>query len=525
MTMHTINSDITIIGGGLAGMSLALQVHNQNPDLAIVIVEKNTFPVHDTIAKVGESTVEIGSHYFTEVLGLKAHFEAHHLKKHGLRCFFGGIDGDYSQSDELGVSQLFGIPTYQIERGVLENHLYEQLSSKGVTILDGATIDDIALGDKDHSLNCHTEAEHYALSSPWMIDAAGRQAILKTKLNLSKETGHKGNAIFFRVSDPIIIDEWSNNQDWQSRVNTPGKRWLSTNHLMGAGYWVWIIPLGSGATSFGIVMDDQALSESNIETYEDTLAWLAKEQPRCAQALEGADVLDFKVIKDYSYGCKKMFSSEGWALTGEAGAFPDPFYSPGSDFIAINNSFIAKLIEKDFKGENIQLESALYQKFSSSFFDNTLSLYKDQYGGFGDRKMMSVKLVWDYTYYWGVLTLLFFTDSMTKVETMRALNPTLMRAQALNKRMQAAMNERAQKRLVMPAKGLFMDQFLVPCLNHLNDVLKDENIDVEAALPSNVELMEKVVPYLEDMLKDNPSSNIQAEERELLGEYRQSVIA
>ena len=42
-----------------------------------------------------------------------------------------------------------------------------------------------------------------------------------------------------------------------ARPGTAGQRWLSTNHLMGAGYWVWLIPLGSGSTSFGIVADER----------------------------------------------------------------------------------------------------------------------------------------------------------------------------------------------------------------------------------------------------------------------------
>jgi len=34
-------------------------------------------------------------------------------------------------------------------------------------------------------------------------------------------------------------------------------------------------------------------------------------------------------------------------LTGEAGAFLDPFYSPGSDYIAMANTFITDLIVRD----------------------------------------------------------------------------------------------------------------------------------------------------------------------------------
>ena len=523
--MKDSNTDIIIAGGGLAGMSLALQLLNRSPELKVTIIEKNSFPVPETTAKVGESTVEIGAHYFTDVLGLKDHFQEKHLRKYGLRCFFGNVDGDYSEYDELGVSELFGIPAYQIERGTLENYLYRLLTSKGVTVVDGAVPESISLGNKQHEVVCRKGDETQRVTGRWVVDAAGRQALLKNQLDLGKDTGHKGNAVFFRINRRVIIDNWSDNQAWQQRVCEPGKRWLSTNHLMGPGYWIWIIPLASGATSVGIVMDDQALADSGIATFEDTLAWLEQEHPNCARSLAGAELLDFHVMKDYSYGCKQMFSDQGWALTGEAGAFADPFYSPGSDFIALNNTFITHLIERDMKGQDIRFDSALFHKFYDSFFENTLSLYKDQYGGFGDRKMMSIKLVWDYTYYWGVFALLFFTDTIGDLEMMRKITPDLLKSQKLNKKMQMLLSQRAQKRLVLPAKGVFMDQFLVPCLSQLNDVLKEKDVDVEQALASNIAIMHKVVPYFEDMLSDDATTDIDDDERAILGDYRLSVLA
>lgn len=519
------HKDVIIAGGGLAGLTLAHQLKQSKPELDILVLERNQFPVPEKVAKVGESTVEIGSRYLNHTLGLKEHFNERHLRKHGLRCFFGSPQGDFAQQDELGVSELFGIPTYQIDRGAIENQLHRSITDVGVQVLDGISTKSIDLSSAVKSVCVEGPDGKQTFTSPWLIDAAGRQALAKKALGLSKDNNHKGNALWFRVDRQIKLDEWSSNTAWQSRIKQENTRWLSTNHLMGAGYWVWVIPLDNGATSIGIVMDDQAFSDGDFSSVDTTMDWLRQHQPKCAEALEGADVLDYVVINDYSHSCKQMFSEQGWGMTGESGVFADPFYSPGSDFIAFNNTFINDLITDSFSGKDIRLKSRVYQAMNQSFFDSTLSLYEGEYGGFGDRRMMSLKLVWDYAYYWGVLSLLFFKEAMTDITLMRELTPVLSQAQSLNRIVQQGFRERAKQRIVLPANGIFMNQFDVPCLKHFNRVLEDETVSVAQALPENVELLQRISVSVFDMLGDSANGKINQQEREIFADYRDSVLA
>ena len=55
---------------------------------------------------------------------------------------------------------------------------------------------------------------------------------------------------------------------------------------------------------------------------------------------------------------------------------------------------------------------------------------------FGDAEVMPVKVIWDYTYYWGVLCQLVFQHRLTDLALLGALRDELERAQALNRRMQ-----------------------------------------------------------------------------------------
>ena len=80
--------DVIILGGGLAGLTLSLQLKQRFPDLDILILERRSHPVPEAAHKVGESTVEIAAQYFANVLGLKEYLQRFQLKKFGFRFFF-----------------------------------------------------------------------------------------------------------------------------------------------------------------------------------------------------------------------------------------------------------------------------------------------------------------------------------------------------------------------------------------------------------------------------------------------------
>jgi len=519
-----MKSDVIIAGGGLAGLGLAKQLKQANADLDIVIVEKNAFPRPRAIAKVGESTVEIGSHYLSKHLQLESHLQEKHLKKFGIRIFFGESTGDFLMRDELGVSQVFGIPTYQIDRGDIENHLATEVQSMGVKLIDQADIVAMDIG-AEKKLRIKTQDQEKTLSSRWLIDTAGRASLIKNHLQLGAKNSHRAHAVWFRIDKKIIIDDWSASPDWRARCQPEGRRWLSTNHLMGPGYWVWIIPLASGVTSIGIVMDEQAFITSEIQNPQSAMKWLFKNQLRCAEAIGNAKFLDFVVLQDYSYGCKQLFSDQGWAISGEAGVFADPFYSPGSDFIAFANGFVASLITDQKNGQDIRLNALVFEKILKSIYQNTLSLYLNQYGGFGDRVMMSLKLLWDYTYYWGVLSLLYFRDALCDFNRIRPHAGELQKAQDLNQQIQSLFRVRASQRLVLPNRGIFIDQYQIPCLQYFNKILMHvPQTDLATELKNNMEMMRQVAVAVTNMLSDNPDKIPSDSERELLGDYRMSVL-
>ena len=116
--------DVAILGGGLPGLTLGLQLKQARPETSIFIAEKRPGPAPEAAFKVGESTVEVSSNYFGEVLGLKDHLEHEQLNKFGLRWWFpAGDNRDLAQRIERGINRPLDHPSYQLDRGRFENFL------------------------------------------------------------------------------------------------------------------------------------------------------------------------------------------------------------------------------------------------------------------------------------------------------------------------------------------------------------------------------------------------------------------
>lgn len=428
-----METDVIVIGGGLAGLTLARQIKLEQPSARIVVIERSRRPVPEAAYKVGESSVEIGAHYFAERLQLRDHIRGDQLPKLGLRFFFPHADNtDLSRRPEIGPADFPSVPSYQLDRGRFENYLHDLNVRSGITIRDGARVQavDIRPGESHEVAFIQGDAVT-TLQGRWVVDAAGRNKLLKRKFQLEKPSGLKNGAVWFRLATQIDISEWSNDASWGAR--TARSRRLSTNHLMGPGYWVWFIPLASGATSVGIVFDTRMHDFDEVSNFEKALAWLKRNEPQAAQAVAQHRHLlqDFLGLRNYSYSCKQVYSADRWCITGEAGVFIDPFYSPGSDFIAYSNDFVTDLIVKDLRGEDVRELARTYDKIFLNLADLVFMIYEDLYAKFGNAFVMTQKILWDSAIYLGVTCLLYFNRKFRDLAFLARIDPELRRYNAL----------------------------------------------------------------------------------------------
>lgn len=404
--------DVVICGGGLAGLTLARQLRIRNPEMDITVLERDPEPYPEAAHKVGESSVELGAHYFTTYLELAEYLHEHQLPKFGLRYFFGTATDNLAERLEFGPQQFPPVPSLQLDRGRLENDLRKMNRDLGVTIRTGAAVQHIELsaGTHPHEIHFGSGGSKEVLRTRWVVDASGRRRLIQSRLGLSTPSGHEASSAWWRIAGIKKINGMLGARGripWDSRLQD--KRWLSTNHIMGRGYWIWFIPLSSGNTSIGIVTDENIHPLNTYNSFERAMRWLETHEPAVANYIRTDEPLDFKALKRYSYWSKQIFSKQRWTCVGEAGIFADPFYSPGSDYIALGNTFTTALIEADFRGEDT---TAMVEQFNQTILKDignpTISYYRGVYEVFGAPKVMVAKIHWDTCYYWGFPCQMFF---------------------------------------------------------------------------------------------------------------------
>ncbi len=492
--------DVAIIGGGVAALTLALEILRARPQTRLLVVEPNPYPAPEITHTVGESTVEISAQYLRDRLGLADHLNTAQIRKMGLRMFF-SHDGntDIARRMELGSSSFTAQVTYQIDRGRLENELTRRCLSVGVSIVSGRVRSvEFGHGNRPHSLSIQDGEAIIHKTARWVADASGRNRALPRQLELRRPNEHNCNAVWLRVAAEIDVGQWSDEPNWQARL-IEGDRAMSTNHLMGEGYWVWLIRLASGATSVGIVADPAFHAFTDFNTLAKAKNWLREHEPQCAAVLADIDHLikDFRVMKNYSHGATQVYDGRNrWCVTGDAGIFLDPLYSSGLDLVAIGNGLITDMIVRELDGEDVVGRAGISDSLFRSLTEMWLAIYCNQYILMGSPAVMAAKVIWDIAFYWGFLGLLYSNDRFVSVADDPGVVPHLERLIALSNRMQQFFREWAAVEDLRPCGG-FVDLYApLNFMVTLHKAMMGRAADFTAQFDANALLLRQIAGQL-----------------------------
>jgi flavin-dependent dehydrogenase len=450
--------DVCIAGGGLAGLCLARQIRLDHPELSVIVLDRQARPLSAGAHKVGESSIEAGSHYLMHTLGLKDYFSKIHKFKCGLRFFTGSSELPLQDRTETGSPDFPAIPALQIDRGILENDLRQMCEDMGVTMVEGVSVKNVVLGadSSEHVVTVEGgDQRQRTVRARWFIDAMGRRRFLARKLDLMEEVTHKASACWWRLPGKWdlteAVPEGAEAGDWFDREL--GMRWHATNHFLGKGYWVWVIPVASH-TSIGIVSDETIHPVSERNSPAKAKAWLEKNEPMLAKWMAASEPSDFLMLKNFAYSCKQLYSSNRWACVGEAALFADPYYSTGTDLIALQNNVISRLIGLDKNQALTDKVARSYSEMVREFYRGVLAIYDGQYALFGNEYVHFQKTMWDYDYITGAMGKVGFAPHiLDDVALIPEITVMLRKWSDLNLRVQKLLREWAEQ-----APGKMLDR-------------------------------------------------------------------
>jgi flavin-dependent dehydrogenase len=411
--------DVVVLGAGLAGLSLARQLTLVS-DKRILLLEKRA-QVPPVRQKVGEATVQLSGYYFSKVLDLEDHLLQEHLMKYNLRFYWktqkdGSSYEHYSQSY---IRNLSNIASYQLDRNKIEAELLRR-NRQAPTFTFLAGVSDLVLGlseDKAHVVRFRVGSEQHEVRATWVIDATGRSRVLARDLQLTKSNPIHHGACFFWVDGLVNIEKLSDLSPRESRLNKNRRMtghlpvWLATNHFVGEGYWFWVIPL-HGKTSLGLVYDRDKVSPDLVSTPAKTIDWVCENFPLFARDLKSRTILDQGMFRDFSYDCQQTISDSRWALTGEAGRFTDPLYSPGGDLIALHNTFITDCILTD-DSRRLSTKTRVYEVLMRALYQAYVPSYAVSYEVLGDQECFTMKYAWELAVYFTFFVFPFINELFT----------------------------------------------------------------------------------------------------------------
>ncbi|HEX7150835.1 MAG TPA: NAD(P)/FAD-dependent oxidoreductase [Thermoanaerobaculia bacterium] len=391
--------DVVILGGAFSGASAAILLRREQPQLRVLVVEKAV--AFD--AKVGEATTEMSAMFITRRLAMWHHLEAEHLPKEGLRYWFQNdkVTG-HANATETGGFLRSAIPAFQLRRDTLDEYLLKTAADEGAELWRPAKVLSAELGDFQQKIVVEVDGEKREVECRWLLDATGRVNFLGRKLGLiERNDEHPTASMWCRWKDVRHIDDVAARQGNLAKANI-GSRRLATNHYMGLGYWIWVIPLGNGETSIGVVFDKRLvdLHHSKNRT-EDFVAFL-KAIPSLAELLEGATprLDDFRFYSHLPY-VTKQYMGRGWALLGDAAAFLDPYYSPGLDHAGFSVDATVEIIGEDAMQKDITARIAEHNEtFVRSYHRFFRSIYKDKYYYMGEADLLSASMLIETAHYY-----------------------------------------------------------------------------------------------------------------------------
>jgi flavin-dependent dehydrogenase len=408
---QSLEYDVVIMGAGFAGVCQARHLLLNIPKIRVAIVDPRPEQPSRTDHRLGESTVEIAAMFLFRDLGLQEYLIENHTPKAGLN-FHWPKDSvkTESMSDYYSawVNRHVHLPSFHINRSKFDRDVLQMNIQMGAAFYNGRVLDvDLTPGDAIKTIKVKTSSEYLELKAKHIIDAAGRKFII----------GHKTDNLIFDQEELYGINTgaawvWVKNVDRTIFDNglhsteTLASRYYATNHWMGTGHWLWMIPLDKDTMdlSVGVVHHNEVIPASQINTKEKFYAFVKANHNILYKLLKSGEHLEFHYWPRLAHRSKTILSPDNWYVLGDAACIFDALYSLGSTMITIAVESTTEVIRAKLAGESDAEEKrSAYNNFNLLFQRNVNLLVSNHPKQLGNASIMSWRVYSDPMWWFGVL--------------------------------------------------------------------------------------------------------------------------
>ena len=340
--------DVVIIGGGPGGSTAATMLARKG--WQVLLLEREHFPR----AHVGESLLPATLPVLEELGVLPAVQAAGFLPKYGATMVWGQAKTPWSWHFRE-TNQTYP-HAYQVWRPHFDQLLLDNSRNHGVDVREGHRVVDVLFEEK-HAVGVqYTDADGAVgtVRTGWIVDASGQGGVLGHKLGLRRwDPFFQNLAVYGYVTGA-------------QRLPAPNETKIYIESYSQG--WFWHIPLHTGWTSVGTVVDSRTAQK---ELRRGGAAQLLRDQmtyaPDTKQMLQKADLVSGPfVVKDWSYLSDEVVGP-GYVLVGDAACFVDPLFSSGVHLACMSGVLAAAYVTTVLKDHEMlepagQVYKELYYK-------------------------------------------------------------------------------------------------------------------------------------------------------------------
>jgi flavin-dependent dehydrogenase len=329
-----LTADVVVIGGGPGGSTAATMLARQG--WQVLLLERERFPRDH----IGESLLPASIPVLEELGVLPAVQEAGFLQKWGATMVWGAHKTPWSWYFRE-TNQRYP-HSYQVWRSQFDQLLLHNSRAHGVEVREGHQVVDVLFEDgRACGVHYTTDGTAGMARARFVVDASGQGALCGRKLQLRRWDPFFQNLAVYgyfagaqRLPEPdhtnIFIESYPHG-------------------------WFWHIPLHTGQTSLGAVVDSRSGQEgirrSGLQRFLlDQIA----QAPHTAHMLREATLASGPfVIRDWSYISDEVVG-DGYILVGDAACFVDPLFSSGVHLALMAGVLAAAYVTTALKDPSMQ---------------------------------------------------------------------------------------------------------------------------------------------------------------------------